>query len=141
MMKGESRMTSICFENSLLPEFNFMGFTPTESLLQKAKLTIDRLLQAAPYGAIAVAMIEKTTTTPHLTERSSPEAYRCVIEIYSQHGPFTAHCSHSNCERAVEKVTQSLEKKLLDWKLRRNLVGANQRPSVGADVPFVNQRK
>lgn len=58
---------------------------------------------------MAVALLQK-----------DENSYRCAIEIYSKHGPFTARASASSPDAALESVVRSLLKKLDRWKkLRR----------------------
>jgi hypothetical protein len=42
----------------MLSDFNFIGFTPNENLKEKAQQELDRLMDLAPYGAMAVALLE-----------------------------------------------------------------------------------
>lgn len=88
--------------------FNFIGFDPSEDLKQKAGIALDRLINMAPYGSMPVALLEQDGST-----------YRCGIEIYSKHGPFTARGSDTSPEQALEAVVRSLSKKLERWKTIR----------------------
>lgn len=90
-------------------DFNFVGFGPTENLREKANVVLDRLLESAPSGAVAAALIEK-----------DEYSFCCAIEIYSRKGPLTARGYNSSPDVALENVARSLSNKLKHWKEARN---------------------
>ncbi len=92
----------------MIPDFNFIGFDPDEDIKNKAYLAAERLLDIVPYGSMAVALLQKDEIS-----------YRCAIEIYSKHGPFTARASDTTPDAALESVVRTLSKKLVRWKERR----------------------
>lgn len=94
----------------MIPDFNFIGFTPNDDIKKKAYLATERLMNMAPYGSIIVALLQKDEIS-----------YRCAIEIYSKHGPFTAQASGVSPDAALEIVVRSLSKKLDHWKELRCL--------------------
>jgi hypothetical protein len=94
----------------MIQNFNFIGFSPNENLREKSNLVLNRLLELAPYGSVAVALLEKDA-----------RSYGCSIEIYSEQGPFTARCHDDSPEVALENVTRSLSQKLEHWKEVRKL--------------------
>ena len=87
-----------------LPEFTFVGFEPDEELRIQANRSLDRLLENAPYGSIAVALLEKNEA-----------GYRCSIEIYSRNGPFTGSGSDHTGKGALETVLKILAPRLKRW--------------------------
>ncbi len=92
----------------MIPEFNFIGFAPDDETRRKANLALERLLDIAPYGSIAVALLQKDEVS-----------YQCAIEIYSKLGPFTARASDASPSDALEGVLRSLSKKMDRWKSMR----------------------
>lgn len=88
----------------MIPDFNFIGFTPDDDTKKKAYLATERLLDMSPYGSMVVALLQKDEVS-----------YRCAIEIYSKHGPFTARVSDASPDAALESVVRSLSKKLERW--------------------------
>lgn len=90
-----------------LPEFSFIGFEPDDDLRMQANCSLDELLEMAPHGSIAVALLEKNEA-----------GYRCSIEIYSQHGPFSASGSDHNGKDALETVIRLIAPKLKRWNER-----------------------
>jgi len=103
-----------------IPDFNFIGFIPDDDLRFQANCTVEELLDLAPYGAIAVSLLEK-----------SEDTYRCSIEIYSHHGPFTASSSSPSPKEALETVLGLLAPRLKRWNevkaqsrvLRKRILG------------------
>lgn len=94
----------------MISKFEFMGFLPNEELREKSNLALERLLDLAPYGSIAVALLEKTDVT-----------YSCAIEIYSKQGPFSVRVTDARAEAVLEAAVRALSRKLDQWKeLRRS---------------------
>lgn len=87
-----------------LRDFNFIGFDPDDQLRMEANGIVAELLDLAPLGSIAVAMLEK-----------SEDRYRCSIEIYSHHGPYTASSSDLSPNAALQTVLGLLAPRLKRW--------------------------
>lgn len=96
--------------NSQVPDFTFIGFDPDQDTVKKAYAILDRLMNHAPYGSMAVALLQKES-----------QIFRCAIEIYSLHGPFTAQAFNPSPEEALKTVAFALSEKLQKWKLSRRL--------------------
>lgn len=93
----------------MVPDFNFIGFFPDEELRARAYLAFNRLLDQAPYGAMAVAVLEK-----------NEETYRCSIEIYTSYGPITARSSDGLADAALDSAVSSLFEKINKWRVHRS---------------------
>ena len=94
----------------MISDFNFLGFSPDQNLERKANLAVERLLDLAPRGSMAVALLEQENAS-----------FRCAIEIYSKQGPFIARGCADTAESALEAVVRSLSKKLDRWRGRREV--------------------
>jgi hypothetical protein len=90
------------------PDFNFIGFNPDDELKTKAYLTFDRLLEIAPVGSIIVGALQK-----------DGHDYRCSIEIYSKHGPFSSRCFSDTPDSALASATRSMFQSIERWGKRR----------------------
>jgi hypothetical protein len=88
----------------MITDFQFFGFNPTDELKTKAIRALDRLLDIAPYGSMAVALMRK-----------DEDMYCCSIEIFSKRGPFVARVSQKTPEASLEKSARMLSKKLERW--------------------------
>ncbi len=89
----------------MLTDFHFKDFIPDAVLRHQANRTVDRLLELAPYGAVAVALVEP-----------DGNQFRCKIEIYSKNGPFIAETTRPTAMQAVSQAGQALTAKLLRWQ-------------------------
>lgn len=97
-------------------DFNFIGFSPNESLKSKAQAISENILAVAPYGAMMVGLVQKDELS-----------YRCAMEVYTTYGPFTAQASHLNPETSLNFAFQSISKKL---KLLKERIQASHKQKV-----------
>ncbi len=92
----------------MLNQFNYVGFSPDENLRDAASLTLERILDMAPYGAKAAALIEKCDGK-----------YRSALELYSRIGPLVANAVGTNPLQVIEAIERSLKSKLEKWKRQK----------------------
>ncbi len=88
--------------------FHFFGFEPDEELRTYAEQRLDRLLDLSPYGSVAVALLEKTE-----------HGFRCVVSVYTKHGPFIAESTQYLADEALVHVMKTLTSKIENWREAR----------------------
>ena len=96
-------------------DFIFKGFNPESEVNRKARKVLDQILDRAPYGATATAVLEK-----------DGDRFRCSISIHSTHGPFMASVVDLNIEGVLERIERTMNRKLLNWNRRRNEALTNE---------------
>jgi hypothetical protein len=93
--------------------FHFKNFEPDTGLRHRANATLDRILDRAPYGTHAVAMLER-----------EQEGYRASIDLYSKRGPFIASSVGLTAMEALAAVEAKLGRQLALWRANRGIGGA-----------------
>ena len=88
--------------------FHFKGFEPDTELKAHANVVLNRLLDRSPYGAKAVALLEK-----------DGDEFRCLLDIYATQGPFIASAKGRSPREAVDGVEQKMTTKMERWMNRR----------------------
>ena len=107
--------------------FYFKGFEPNEVLKSKANIAMNRMLDIAPYGSTAVALLEK-----------DENGYHCLLDVYSRHGPFTASASYSTQLETIALIEKKMTEQLCRWsKLRFG----EQHPAPKNDPKILTDRK
>jgi hypothetical protein len=96
-------------EEAMFIPFEFKGFRPDDELRSRADQTLERILDASPYGAAAAAMLEK-----------EGDGYRCSIDVYSRFGPFIASAKAAKPAEALTQAERALSRKFVAWKARRS---------------------
>ena len=81
--------------------FHFKGFEPEEALKSKANISLNRILDFAPFGSTAVALLEK-----------DKNGYHCLLDVYSRHGPFMASAIHSTPMEVIALVEKKMTEQL-----------------------------
>lgn len=100
-------------------QFQFLGFEPDHELRVEAQHKLERLLDQAPYGSFAVAVIEKMD-----------QGYRCAIDIYTINGPFVAQSQHTSAGAALNRVMKMLTLRIERWREKRmRIFGRQKNPS------------
>lgn len=100
----------------MIPDFNFVGFEPNDELKESSSKLLERLLDLAPFGSIAVAQLVQDELSFH-----------CTIEIYSKFGPFIACASGASPQKVLENASESVTKKMRRWKQTRKNSISNKR--------------
>src|SRR3954452_13942705 len=83
----------------------FKDFIPDDSLRSEMELALNRILDRAPYGAVAVALLQLEGVR-----------YRCSVDVYSHYGPFIANFVQNTPHLAMHQAEISLLEKLNKWK-------------------------
>jgi hypothetical protein len=99
-------------------EFHFKSFEPGTGVRRKAEDVLDRIMDLAPYGSIAVALLER-----------QDDGYRCSMDVYSKIGPFMASAMAQSAFDALEILEKRMVARIDRWKRHRfdrNL--RNERP-------------
>ncbi len=85
-------------------QFHFKGFDPDAHLRSYANLVLDRLLDRSPYGATAVALLEK-----------EDRGFRCLLDIYSTQGPFITSAVGKTALDALHAMEEKMVSKINRW--------------------------
>jgi hypothetical protein len=90
-------------------QFHFKNFEPEFKLRFQANLVLNRIMDEAPYGSMAVGLLLK----------QSDETYRCALDVYSKHGPFMANAVGITPEQALKAMEEKIKNQLGWWKSHR----------------------
>jgi hypothetical protein len=91
-----------------MSQFHYSNFKPDEALQFEAERALDEILELAPEGAIAVALLSQ-----------EDGQYRCSMDIYSSAGPFIVNIVQPNPYSAVHHMAVTLKAKLALWRRKR----------------------
>jgi hypothetical protein len=89
--------------------FYFKNFEPDFQTQIQANLIMTRTLEAAPYGAVAIGLIEK----------QGQDDYCCALDINSKAGPFVATAIGPTPEKALEYLEGKIQRQIAWWKTNR----------------------
>lgn len=90
-------------------QFYFKNFEPDFQLRLQSNVVLSRILDTAPYGAVAVGLLEK---------RDEGDYY-CALDVYSKQGPFMASAVRSDPESALSCLEEKIKKQIVWWKSHR----------------------
>ncbi len=89
----------------MVNRFHFKNFEADESIKTIANISLGKVLDRAPCGSTAIALIEK-----------QEQGYRCSIDIYCVQGPFMVSLARSTVTEAIQAVEEKLTKQIeLRW--------------------------
>lgn len=98
-------------------QFHFKGFDPDLKLRSQADRVLNRLMDRAPYGATAVALLEREA-----------QGFRCLLDIYSPQGPFITSAAGKTALDALNGVEQKMISKMDRWMNARMDSGTSRSP-------------
>jgi hypothetical protein len=90
-------------------QIHFKGFDPESDLRTKASASLNRVLHLAPYGSVAIVLLEKLDA-----------GYHCSFDVYSKFGPFIANANCVSADTAIAQVEDKLKIQLDIWRQRKN---------------------
>lgn len=94
----------------MIRKFHFKGFYPSLIVRSRANQILNRLLDRSPYGAAAVAILEK-----------EEQSFRCHVDIYTSRGPLITSAIGKTALGALESVEEKVASKMDRWaKLKMN---------------------
>jgi hypothetical protein len=85
----------------MISQFHFKNFDVDEVTRSVANLALVRILDLAPYGSKAVAVLEK-----------QPEGYCCSVDVYSRRGLFVASVVRATAADAIHAIEKKLKKQI-----------------------------
>ena len=80
-------------------QFHFKDFDADEATQVAASSTLEQILDRAPHGAAAIALLEK-----------QKEGYRCSIELYTRKGPFIASTIRTSALDAIHATEDRIRR-------------------------------
>ncbi|MFL5815197.1 MAG: hypothetical protein ACJ763_16590 [Bdellovibrionia bacterium] len=90
-------------------QFHFKNFEPDFQLRLQANVVLNRTLDIAPYGAVAIGLLEKRDEND----------YCCALDIYSKQGPFMASAVGADPESALHCLEEKIRRQISWWKSHR----------------------
>jgi hypothetical protein len=98
----------------MLCQLHYKNFEPDEAVRSVANLALSRILDQAPYGSAAIALLEK-----------QEDGFRFTLDVYSRRGPFCATFLRSTAGEAIRAVEQKVlgqidDRRLLGGEAARN---------------------